>query len=587
MLVSKLRALLGAFVLPFLAIPAVAQKVPQLPTPVVSAAPPALLAQFDVMVGTLQTLTLPLHLPNQLWVDVVLAGQTARLDLLPHDVRAPGFQLIERGPAGDAVVPTPPSVTYRGTVQGDDGSVVAASLRDGSLTAWIRLANDEVWVVQAVREVQPNVGPGLHVVYRATDSRNLQYTCGVPHGAGGVMQPGPQTDVVYACQLAIEADFPFYQANGSNSTTTQNDITSVVNAMDVIYRRDVQVSLQVTTILVNTTTDPYTSSSAGTLLGQVANYWNANRGGVVRDVAHMFTGRPMGQVSNGAVGIAYVGVVCSLGSAYGVSQSRFSSNWNHRVAVTAHEIGHNFNGAHCDGASPCNIMCSGVGGCSNNQTSFGATEQGQIIGFRNGLGCLTVTTTVPAITSVSSGSVKTFRPTLLTVNGSGFTGVNSATVGGQPVTTAISVLSDTQLRFTPPAGLPLGWQLMTVTNSAGTSNSFLLLYTGSDPCDMTATSAVLGGQTVYWGLGGLAGDLGFLLVSLQNTTSPFQGLPLLDGFSTLWMGGLDARGMGAYSIGVPAGVLAGVRVYSQLLVVNPATLQARSTSAVLSTWIIN
>jgi hypothetical protein len=83
----------------------------------------------------------------------------------------------------------------------------------------------------------------------------------------------------------------------------------------------------------------------------------------------------MGQSSGGAIGIAYVGAICNLGAAYGVSQSRYTANLTRRVAVTAHEVGHNFNAQHCDALPPCYIMCSGVGGCQNVQTTFSQNER--------------------------------------------------------------------------------------------------------------------------------------------------------------------------------------------------------------------
>lgn len=565
---------------------ALAQGVPQAPSPQALPAPPALLAQFDVMVGTIQDLSVPNHLPSATAIDVVLAGSTERLVIQQFEVRAPSYQLIERTAAGDVVHPAPPCTTYRGQLASEPGSEVAASLRQGSLTAWIRRANDELWIVQAVREVQPNAGAGAHVVYRANDSRNLQARCGVNAVVPGPLPAPPGTDAVYGCELAIEADYPFFQANGSSVTATQNDVTAVVNAMDVIYRRDVQVALQLSTLIVDSSPDPYTSNVAGTLLNQFGSYWNSYRGSVARDVAHMFTGRPMGASSSGAVGIAFVGVVCNLGSAYGVSESRFSSNWNYRVCVTAHEIGHNFNAAHCDAASPCNIMCSGVGGCSNNPTSFGSTEQAQIVAFRQGLSCLAMVPTTPVITQVSPISVRTFRPALVTLTGTGFLGTTRLTVGGVNVTSGITVVSDTQLRFTPPAGLPIAPQLFTATNASGTSNNAVLFYTASDPCEISVPGAVLGGSTLTWQFGGWPLDGAFLVIGLVGTTHLYQGVQVLDGFSTLWFGGLDARGMGSYSVPVPAGVLNGVRVYCQLLDLNATGTGLRSTSNVPSTLIV-
>lgn len=586
---STLRAVCGALFSVVLAAAAVAQQIQPAPTPApptVLPAPPALLARFDVMVGTVQDLQVPNGTPPAAAVDVVLGGRQVQLDLVQHEVRAPGFRLLERSAAGDTVVPTPPCVTYRGAVTGDSGSEVAASLRSGSLTAWIRLGSGDLWLVQAVREVQPTAGPGAHVVYHGSDSSNLSGRCGVPGTVQGAVPQVIQEDLVYGCQMGIEADYPFYQLNGSSTTATQNDITSVVNAMDVIYRRDTQITLQIGTLVVHTTTDPYTTNSAGTLLNQFAGYWNNYRSGISRDVAHLFTGRPMGAASGGTIGIAFVGVVCNVGSAYGVSQSRWSSNWNYRIGVTAHELGHNFNAAHCDSAPPCHIMCSGVGGCANVQTSFSSNEQAQIIGYRQSVGCLPAQATTPAISSMTPSLVKSFRPALVTLTGSGLTGTTAITVGGHPVTSAISVLSDTQLRFTPPSGLPLGVQVVTVTNAAGTSNPSALFYTAANPCELSVPTAVLGGSTLTWQFGGWSNDPAFLVISLLNTTHTFQGFPLLDGFSVLWTGGLDARGMGSFAVPVPAGVLNGVRAYSQLLDFDGATALLRSSSAVAQTLVV-
>lgn len=579
------RAAFGALFFVAAAVSVPAQRLPQAPTPTPVPAPAAVLQSFDVMAGTVQDLAVPVAPPADVVIDVVLGAQLVRLDLHRFDVRAPGFQLIERGAGGEVVLPTPTCTTFRGGVLGEVDSAIAASLDQGSLRAWIRRSGGELWLVQAVREVQPAAPLAAHLVYRGSDSANLPQHCGLTGVAPANVPMPPGIDVAYGCQLAVEADYPFFQANGSSTTATQNDVTAVVNAMDVIYRRDVQVALQLSTLVVDSAPDAYTSSSPGTLLPQFAGNWNANQGSIVRDCAHLFTGRPMGATSGGVIGLAYVGVVCNVGSAYGVSESRFTSNWNFRVAVTAHEIGHNFNAQHCDASSPCNIMCSGVGGCSNNQSSFGPTEQAQIVAYRQGVGCLQQISTAPVITGITQNTVETFRPVLLTLTGTGFTGTTGISVSGHAVTTAISVLSDTQIRFTPPAGLSLGLQILTVTNPSGTSNGLVLFYTGADPCGLNVPSVALGGTTLTWQMGGWPADMGFLILSLANTTSLFQGELLLDGFSVIWVGGLDARGMASYSIPVPAGVLSGVRVYSQLVDVSSPTA-LRSTSPVATTLVL-
>ena len=151
---------------------------------------------------------------------------------------------------------------------------------------------------------------------------------------------------------------------------------------------------------------------------------------------------------------------------------------------------------------------------------------------------------------------------------------------------AMNVLSDAQLRFTPPSGLPLGFQTVTLTNSAGTSNPAMLVVTGTNPCEVYVPGGVIGGTNATWEMGGWQGDFAFLVLSLTNATNPLQGFPVLAGPSQIWAGVLDARGMATFSLPVPAGVLNGLRVYSQMLDVTAGTLNLRSVSTTPSTLIV-
>ncbi|MCA8975329.1 MAG: IPT/TIG domain-containing protein [Planctomycetes bacterium] len=541
---------------------------------------------FDVSAATVQSLDLPdAANPPEMSVEVVLAGQPVNLALAQYDVRSPAFQLIENGLGGPRLLPTPACVTYRGAILGDLGSSVAATYTGGSITAYLRTGTGELWVVQPVNEVQPTAGPGLHIVFRGMDSVQLPVRCGV--NTPSLPAPTvPGLDVLYEAEIAIEADYPFFQLNGSSTTNTTNDVTGIVNAMNIIYERDVDIRLTVSQLIVNTSADPYSTNIAGTLLTQFRNNWNATHGSVARDFAHLFTGRNIGAASGGTIGVAYVGVVCNLGSAYGISQNRFTSNYGRRVAVTAHEIGHNFGAGHCDSASPCYIMCSGLGGCNNNVSLFSPSAQNQIIGFRQTLACLTTITSPPTISSLSPTSVNTANPVPVVITGSGFVGATRVNIGSTWLAVGgFQVLSDTQLRFTPPQGLALGFHLVNVVNSAGTSNSVSLSFTAADPAELVVPSVVLGGTTATWTMGGWNGDLGYLVISLVGTSSPWLTFNLLDNPTVLWQGLLDARGMATYSFPVPAGVFNGLRVYTQLIDIRISPLGVRSLSPIKSTLI--
>lgn len=561
----------------------------QFPTP--RQAPPTLLAQFDVNAGTVQVLQ-PIAGGNRDFaVPIVIGGAPVTMALQPYEMRTPNFQLLVQDATGIQQVPTPPCTTYRGTLLEEPTTEVAASIVNGSVSAIVYRpaavpgTAGEDWVVQPVRDVNPAAAPGLHVVFRATDTVPLPYHCG-----NGVAPPQPVLppapigiDTTYECDIAIEADIQFYQLNGSNVTTTQNDITNVMNQVEFIYNRDCDIQYDITTIMV-TTTAVYTTNAAGSLLSQFAARWNSVHAGIPRDLAHLFTGR---NLDGSTIGIAQLASVCNLGSAYGLSQSRYTSNFNSRVGLTCHEVGHGWSAQHCNSATPCYIMCSGLGGCSGNVTLFGPTEIGQITAFAATRPCLSTVLVQPQITAATPGSVTIFSPGNVVLTGSGFTGVTSYTVGGQPFSSGFGVVNDASMSVVMPQGTATGATTISVTNPLGTSNSFPVLYTLTSPPKLRTTAAVPPtGGIASFDFGGTPGRLWFLLLGITNTTTPFQGFPLLDPSLLLTAGAFPAPlGIDNLSIPVPPGL--GLLIfYLQILEVSPTAPLATGTSNVAVTILL-
>jgi len=431
--------------------------------------------------------------------------------------------------------------------------------------------------------VLPGAAPALHVVYRQAANKPARGVCGVtapsqPVPAGGTAG----TDGVYATQIAIEADPSFYQQNGSNTTTTQNDIVTVMNAVDLIYRRDVLVGWVVTQILVVTSSDPYSTNDASTLLDQMRGRWNSVYGGVTRDTAHLFTGRNLGST----IGIAFVGVICNLSYGYGLSESRYIPNLSYRTSLTAHELGHNYNAGHCDASAPCNIMCSSNGGC-DSIFSFGPNETPTILSFRNSRPCLSNLAVPPQVSAISPSTVKSWRPALVNVSGIGLNGANRVDFGPVAATTGLTVANYTAMTVQPPAGLPLGALPLTVTTPDGVSNPVTLTVIAANPCEQFIPTTVAGGTTATWTMGGWPFDYAFTLLSLTPTLVAIPGGTFLRDGLVLWSGPLDDRGIASFSVQVPAGVLSGVQFYTQMLDLNLSTMALRSASTVSATTINN
>lgn len=340
-------------------------------------------------VGVLQQLEVPATPEGRVTLPIQLDGEITNLVLEPSSIRAVDFKLFATRPDGAVVeMPAPAPKTWRGHIEGLEDTMVTASITSEGLSAIVTdYASDREWQVQPAEGYPSDV----YSVARVYELDVPEATCGV----SSINQtPPPQTHGQTAAlgtglqlvEIAMDADFEFFQANGSSVSATVDDMERVMNRVDTIYTRDVDVQIQITALVIRSNSaDPYSSTDAGTLLGQFDSEWSNNFVGVRRDVAHLFTGK---NINGGTIGIAFLNAICSNGIGYGLSESRFTGNLAARTGLTAHELGHNFSANHCDGAGDCRIMCSGLGGCTGDVTQFGVAISNQIRNYAIGRPCL-------------------------------------------------------------------------------------------------------------------------------------------------------------------------------------------------------
>ncbi|MBI4879456.1 MAG: IPT/TIG domain-containing protein [Planctomycetes bacterium] len=347
---------------------------------------------------SLQDLALPTGSPAECAVPLAIDGVKCALLLERRSLRAPSFQLLAQDASGRiAPHPAPPPCTYRGRVvfpgrSIEEDGAVAATLKDGALAAVLRLADGSLVGVQPLREADPLAPPCRHAVYRLEEVLSEGEVCGVlspeepePRPGEG---PGGSTKAAVAplvAELALDADCNFHALCGGSLAGTLADIESVVNGAEVIYATEVAITFSITTVLVRTAEpDPYSASDPLQLLGQIEAEWSGPLAGIGRDVVHLFTGKDLDGVT---VGFASIGVVCSPAHGCSLAQSRYTANLASRVALCAHELGHNFGATHCSG-SDCHIMCATIGGCGGGLTVFGAQADQQIEAFAATAPCL-------------------------------------------------------------------------------------------------------------------------------------------------------------------------------------------------------
>ncbi len=426
---TRLHSIAAALLTVFFALPmafAVAPQVPPADGGNSNKVPPSKLPRLDGLTRySVQDLAVPTGIPEQVDIVVQINGKAETLRLFRISLRSPSAQLlVDRGTGTLEPLPLPPHRTYRGSVL-SNGARVTASVIDGALHAMIDMPS-ETYFVQPLDELAGTRGARgtrlQHAVYAHSDAVPFgDHHCGndetklaspdwmlegvIDPAEGGAIagsaaagEGGIAGTTPFVSEIAFDADFEFYQLNGSNTTNVVNDIETVMNNVSAVYDRDVNITYEFTTFVVRTTnTDPYTTTVMGDLLCEFRTKWNTTpESQIQRDEAQLFTGKT---ITGNVIGLAWLGVVCNQvgvdcagngNLAYSCVESRFTTTADFRTSLSAHEIGHNWQAGHCDAVNPCNIMCSVINSCQGTagaNLKFSATEQGQITAFRNAVGC--------------------------------------------------------------------------------------------------------------------------------------------------------------------------------------------------------
>lgn len=382
-------------------------------------------------------------------VSITLNGNPRVLELYPHSLRSENFRVVIEDDNGLLFDIDPPPVrTYRGSVVGDITSVVAASVIDGMVQATIT-GRDGSWVVQPVGKDVANAPADLHAVYRVADAITPPGVCGVEETAAAANAEGGQDPAAAfgtvagtggRTQIAFDCDNEYYVANGSSTERTVNDVELIMNQVALVYLSEFSQNnicyVNEGVIVRTSAADPYTTTNSSNLLCQFRNEWNNNDPISNRDIAHLMTGKDL---DGNTIGVAWVGVVCNESGfsnttnctntanlGYGLSQTLFSTNLVARTALTAHELGHNWNACHCNQSTctggstdgDCGIMWSGSG-TQQSSLQFGSRSTSAMNTHRNSRTCLSTCTgtTYVDINNASSGNGSFSNPYRSLTNG--------------------------------------------------------------------------------------------------------------------------------------------------------------------------
>ena len=390
---------------------------------------------------------------------------TFSMTLTPNDVRADNYRSVAAGDNGETrELERAPSRTFKGTVDGAGGSQARFTIDRDTIEGLI-IAGGEKYFVEPASHYTQAATPEDFLFYRESDViTDHPLECGVetlaekvseqssrltPSSATGVITQAAVLSPTREAELATDADFEFFQANGSNATTANNEILSIINQVNGVYQSEIGLTFKVIYQRAWTTSaDPYDATTMQGLLQQVQAQWsgaNAPAGTSSRDLVHMWTGRDLDGLTTGLAysnatinGVNANGVVCrSQDFSVGVSERQTVAPY--KYIVPAHEMGHNFSAQHPDQVG--HPECAGTIMSSVTQTgalfSFCQFSRDEITNYINTYGSCLASVTTPAATvqfstndyrtAEGSGSVQI---TVTRSSGTGTAGVDFQTTDG-------------------------------------------------------------------------------------------------------------------------------------------------------------
>ena len=335
-------------------------------------------------------------------IDVPIDGFDYVLDMIPHSVRSPRYQLLVQGVDGE-LTPAEPGIprTYRGSVLDFDGGFVVGSLLEDGLTARVDLGDWGVYWIEPLSRHAAGAEFDEYVVYPdgatvceggcplatpVDDPAMFPFPLYVPQSPA--TGPGPEVafgDGASDCggangfcvaELLCDSDVEYFNDYGS-VPNVEARIELVINTVNVQYENETDITHEIGTLVVRTSEpDPYSTTDPFSLLSQFRNQWL----GDPNDVNHLFTGK---NLNGGVIGIAWtIGGICN-DNGFCLSESDFNNSFPCATDLTAHELGHLWGADHCTCTS--NTMNPFIT-CANN--FHDTLTVPDIVGHRDSRTCL-------------------------------------------------------------------------------------------------------------------------------------------------------------------------------------------------------
>ena len=337
----------------------------------------------------------------------VAPGQRRSITLARHDVIDRSAPRLLVSPSGTAALPASSRVHLWGRLDGDGGRLLlsldpATRTLRGFVVAGGAvhelLADGGEHVVAPATERQAAKGWAVQPWACAAEDQVLEAPLELP-ATGHPARPDGAESAGLTAAIAFDTDTEFLQLKFNNNQAAALDyIADLVAAMNVMYERDLDVTLLQGETILRVGSDPYNQNSGGAAssaeLNEFSSYWAAHYNGVDRALAAMLSGKSPSPYS--ASGIAWLGGLCSHSYGYSFTKVFLIDYLAGDAFVVGHELGHNFGSRHthcyvppidecyanesgcyqgptsCPGGPGTVMSYCHIAGCGNNLMEFGS-----------------------------------------------------------------------------------------------------------------------------------------------------------------------------------------------------------------------
>ena len=280
--------------------------------------------------------------------------KTFVLELVPNNLLSPRYRATTTDKNGSQPLEMPEVDIFKGKIAGEENSNLRLTIGKDKIVGYFT-SGGEKFFVEPARNFSGNAAADEFVVYRENDLIEREgFECQSEIYAK--LEQGEKiigaTEIynfrpARLYEIATEADFEYVNASGG-AIQANAEIISILNMVEGVYENELAITFNVVFQHTWTVPDGYNPTNTTSILQSFQNYWNANYPNVVRDTAHLWSGKQSALLS----GLAYIGTTCSNPTfAYGLSgKIDFAPN---KFVLSAHEFGHTLSANHIDTVAGC------------------------------------------------------------------------------------------------------------------------------------------------------------------------------------------------------------------------------------------